>query len=131
MRKTGILHPDISRLLCTLGHGDGVCIADAGLPIPSSTLRIDLAVVAGLPGFLPVLDAILGELIVAGAVIAQEARTLSPGVYTQIVERLGEGTIREVSHEEFKKLLGSVKGVIRSGECTPYANVILTAGVSF
>jgi D-ribose pyranase len=131
VKKTGILHPDIARLLCSLGHGDGLCIADAGLPIPASVSRIDLALVPGLPGFLSVLDAVLAELVVEAAVVAEETRTRSPQVYEQIVERLGIHRIQEVPHDEFKESVGATRGVIRSGECTPYANIILKSGVAF
>lgn len=40
-------------------------------------------------------------------------------------------TIESVSHEELKMLSHDVKAIIRTGEATPYANVILTSGVIF
>ena len=36
-----------------------------------------------------------------------------------------------VSHEELKRLSASAKAVVRTGECTPYANIMLVAGVTF
>jgi len=57
-----------------LGHLDTVVIADAGLPIPPQTPRIDLAVAQGIPAFLDVLKAVLGEMEVQGAIIADEMR---------------------------------------------------------
>jgi D-ribose pyranase len=36
-----------------------------------------------------------------------------------------------VSHEEFKARLSKARGVIRTGETTPYANLGLIAGVTF
>lgn len=131
MKKAGILHPDIAGLLASLGHGDGLCIADAGLPIPPGVRRVDLALVPGVPGFLTVLEALLGELVVEGAVVAEETRTRSPELYRQIVERLGDCRILTVSHEAFKQEVGATRGVVRSGECTPYANIILKSGVAF
>jgi D-ribose pyranase len=131
LKKGGILHPGIAELLCRLGHGDLLCIADAGLPIPPTTGRIDLALVPGVPDFLSVLDAVLAELVVEGAVVAGEIREKSPELYGRLVERLGTDRIQEVAHETLKELVGAARGVIRSGECTPYANIILRSGVAF
>jgi D-ribose pyranase len=39
--------------------------------------------------------------------------------------------INYVSHEEFKQRTNESRAVIRTGECTPYANVIFQAGVTF
>jgi D-ribose pyranase len=32
-----------------MGHGDALCVADAGLPIPNGVPRIDLAFAPGSP----------------------------------------------------------------------------------
>ncbi|MBF3339854.1 D-ribose pyranase, partial [Leptospira borgpetersenii serovar Hardjo-bovis] len=40
-------------------------------------------------------------------------------------------TVRYVSHEQFKLKTADSQAVIRSGECSPYANIILCAGVTF
>ena len=44
---------------------------------------------------------------------------------------LGEIPLHFISHETFKRKTGDAAAVVRSGECTPYANVILVAGVAF
>jgi D-ribose pyranase len=36
-----------------------------------------------------------------------------------------------VAHEELKRLTASARAVVRTGECTPYANIVLIAGVTF
>ena len=73
MKRSGILHPELAFQIASCGHGDLVCIADAGLPIPPETPRIDLAYALGQPGFFNVLEAILPELAIEGAVWAEEA----------------------------------------------------------
>ncbi|MGO1239112.1 MAG: RbsD/FucU domain-containing protein, partial [Hafnia alvei] len=40
-------------------------------------------------------------------------------------------TVEYVSHEQFKALSSTSKAVIRSGECSPYVNVLLYSGVTF
>jgi len=131
MKKSGILHPDLARVIASMGHGDGLCVADAGLPVPEGVARIDLALGPGLPAFLSVLEAILGELAVESAVIAEELPARSPDMHQEITRRLGGATIQAVPHEQFKKLVGGCRAVVRTGEFTPYANVILKSGVVF
>ncbi len=85
----------------------------------------------GLPAFLPVLEAVLGELLVEKAVVAEEILTDSPAMHREITRRLGTVPIQTVPHEQFKKLVGGCRAVVRTGEFTHYSNVILTAGVVF
>lgn len=42
MLKTGILHPQLARVLAELRHKDTIIIGDAGLPIPKGVERVDL-----------------------------------------------------------------------------------------
>lgn len=131
MKKTGLLNQPISSIIAGMGHLDTLVIADAGLPIPDTTLRVDLAVSAGVPAFLDVLSAVLGELKIEGAVIASELGSNSVHMYTQLMRVLGGSPVQQIPHVEFKAATAQAKAVIRTGEFTPYANVILIAGVVF
>jgi D-ribose pyranase len=131
MKKTGILNPDLVSVIAAMGHTDRLVIADSGLPIPPSVRRIDLALVAGIPSFLQTLEAVLGELKVEAAVVADEMQTHSPDLY-RAARRLLEGIRLEgLPHESFKAMLPGVRAVVRTGEQTPYANVIVVGGVTF
>jgi D-ribose pyranase len=131
MKKSGILNADVAAVVAGMGHLDTLTVADAGLPIPDTVLRIDLVVRPNLPRFMDVTSAILEELIVQEAIIAREMVEVSPETYNALRVRLGETPIRMVAHSEFKQLTAQSKAVVRSGEFTPYANVILVAGVAF
>ena len=131
MKKSGILHPERARVMASLGPGAGLCIADAGLPVLAGVLRIDQALAPGLPAFLPVLEAILGEMAVESAVIAEELPARSPAMHREIERRLGQTPIQTVAHERFKQLTAGCRAVVRTGEFTPYANIILKSGVVF
>ncbi len=131
MKKTGILNPDLLSVIAMMGHTDRLVIADSGLPIPPAVRRIDLALVAGIPSFLQTLEAVLGELKVEAAVVADEMQTRSPDLY-RATRRVLEGIrLEHVPHESFKAMLPGVRAVVRTGEQTPYANVILQSGVTF
>lgn len=131
MKKTGILNKDISEVVAGLGHKDTLVIADAGLPIPAETRRIDLALMAGIPTFLDTLRAVLTEMYVERAIVAEEMLKVSPSVYQAIEELLGDVPVETVTHLTLKDQTRSARAVIRTGEFTPYANVILVSGVVF
>lgn len=131
MKKTGILNADIAAVVAEMGHLDTLTVADAGLPIPDAVLRIDLVVRPNLPRFTDVTAAIIEELTVQEAIVAREMVEVSPQLYDELCVLLGEIPIRMVTHSELKQLTTQSKAVVRSGEFTPYANVILVAGVAF
>ena len=131
MKKIGILNQPIASIIAGLGHTDTLVIADAGLPIPPETQRIDLALTEGIPSFLDTLRVVLTEMEVERAIVAEEMLDSSPQVYEAVKEMLGDVPIETVTHLIFKERTRSARAVIRTGEFTPYANVILTAGVVF
>ncbi|PQZ47988.1 MULTISPECIES: D-ribose pyranase [unclassified Microbacterium] len=134
MRKTATtINPALSRVISETGHTDLLVVTDAGLPIPQGSERIDLAYRAGAPAFLDVLDTVLAELVVEGATVSAEVAEKSPEVLTALRERFaGMGfEIELIPHVEFKKLSQGARAFVRSGEFTPYANVILHAGVAY
>lgn len=131
MKKTGLLHAKLTEIITAAGHGDLIVIGDAGLPVPANTPLIDLAVVPGLPKFLDVLTAVANELAIEAVLIAAETANHSPEIQTGI-ETATQGITKDtISHEQLKDLSKTAKVIVRTGECTPYANVILRAGVTF
>jgi D-ribose pyranase len=128
VKDNGILHPGLAQVIASMGHGDALCIADAGLPIPAQVTRIDLAFAPGRPPFLDVLDAVLVELRVERYAIAKE---IAPDLLNVVRTRLAGADEVSVTHEELKQLTNDTKAVVRTGEFTPYANVILHSGVDF
>ncbi len=131
MKKSALINSEISYVISKMGHTDSITICDSGLPIPSEVQRIDLALKKGLPTFLDTLDSVLEELQVEEVILASEIIQVSNDLYKEIVKRFENIKITTVSHEEFKNLTKSSKAIVRTGEYTPYANVILKSGVVF
>lgn len=131
MKKIGILNSEISKVISELGHTDKIVICDSGLPIPAHIKRIDLALKQGVPTFMDCLTTVLQEMQVEEAFVALEMNEKSPGLKKEMELVLEGVTLHEVSHDELKALTHDVKAIIRTGEFTPYANVILQAGVIF
>jgi D-ribose pyranase len=131
MKKNTLLNSELSAVIARLGHGDMVVIGDAGLPIPPGPQRIDLAITRGLPGMQDVLDAILSEMQVESAVVATELAEGNPALLGALESRLPGAVLTRIDHEAFKTMTAQARAMVRTGECTPYANIILRAGVVF
>lgn len=131
MKKTTLLQSDLSYIIATLGHLDTLVIADAGLPIPAGTMRIDLALMQGLPGAAQTLKVVLEEMEVERVILAEEVKDRNPGFLADVQELLPGIPVEFVTHSEFKTMTASARAVVRTGEFSPYANVILVSGVVF
>jgi len=132
MRRSGLLHAELNRIIAAMGHTDTLVIGDVGLPVPHGVPCIDLAVLPGTPSFAQVFDAIYAELAVEAVTVASEIHEKNPALVALVGRLANQGVTRlEVSHEDFKRLTARAVAVVRTGETAPYANVILHAGVTF
>lgn len=139
MKKSLLLNAELSYLIATLGHSDEITIGDAGLPIDESVQRIDLALTQGIPSFLDTVRVILSEMQVQAVLLANEFAQVSPDLHSELLSELHREqqktgqpiAIEYLSHDEFKTRTVASRAVVRTGECTPYANVIFQSGVVF
>ncbi|MGL6039868.1 MAG: D-ribose pyranase [Deefgea sp.] len=130
MKKLGHLNRDISRVLASMGHTDCIVIADCGLPIPPHVECIDLSMMLGTPSYFSVLDSILADFQVERAVLASECQSLNPTVAAQ-AQSMANIAVEFVPHSELKQLTQQARAIIRTGEASPYANIVLYSGVIF
>lgn len=131
MKKTGVLNQPLSAVIGAMGHTDLLVVADAGFPVPPGVARIDLAVVPGLPGVVDVVRAIALELVVEALTVADELQTGDselPAVFQAIFP---DAPMHSIPHVDLKAMSTRARAVVRTGECTPYANLILTSGVAY
>ena len=135
MKKGTLLNAPLSHLIATLGHTQSMAIADAGLPIPPDVDRIDLALRVGIPSFLETLQVTVSEMQVETAIFASEIFDHNESIYNSAVAILQDAnpdiTITTTPHENFKDQTEHCTAIVRTGECSPYANVILISGVVF
>ena len=131
MKKIGVLNKDISEVIASMGHMDMLVIGDAGLPIPAKVRRIDLAVKKDVPGFIETVEAIAEELKVERIIIAEETGRVSPHIQDALLRIFDGVEVKKVSHKSLNDLCYDAVAVIRTGEFTPYANVVLVSGVVF
>lgn len=137
MKKHGILNSDIARVLSYMGHTDRLCIGDCGLPIPGGTERIDLALRFGQPSFMETLQEVAGDMKIEKIILAEEMKEQNPQQLKAVIDFFAqdetgfEPEIEYVSHVELKELTRGCRAVIRTGETTPYSNIILQSGCIF
>lgn len=147
MKKSGILHAELSKAVGKMGHGDIILIGDVGCPFPrhEMTACIDLAVTDGVPKVSDVLKVVLEELVTEEYIVSQETKDISPDTYKEFQEIIAKhnnkgNPLKEttVPHPEMKDLWlnGALKGqevkvFVRTGQRTPYCYIALVAGVDF
>ncbi len=131
MKKGGILNPAICSLLAELGHTDELLIVDAAYPLPSDGHVIDLTLTPGIPRLLDVVRAVAEELVIEAIAVPAEIKEHSPRLYHEIMKILGEIDVDEIPFHEFKEQSLDVKGIIRTAEFSPYANIRILAGSAF
>ena len=83
MKKSKVINSDISRVIAQMGHFDKLSIGDAGMPVPMTTEKIDLAVDNGIPSFMQVLNNVLEELEVQRIYLAEEIKSENPQVLSE------------------------------------------------
>lgn len=131
MKKNGILNGDITRVLGYMRHTDIITIVDSGFPIPEGVECIDLSVSFGLPLFLEVLKEVAKDLKVELAIFADEIKEKNPKVLKNAMKLIEGIDIKFIPHTEFKIISAKSKAIIRTGEATPFANIILQSGCIF
>lgn len=133
MKKSGVLNPQLARIIASMGHTDKLVVCDSGLPIPRDVEVVNLALTKNIPRFLDTVRVLMEEMQVQRAVIANELVSQGNGMYQELLKLLPGVELRQVTHQEFKRLTaeGCTIAFVRTGEATPYANVILESGVTF
>lgn len=139
MKKGCLLNSNISSIVAKLGHTNRITIGDAGLPIPDECERIDLALTKGIPTFMETLSTVSSEMQVEHVILATEIKLHNEAIHHAILNEIrlleqmqkNKITIEYLSHALFKEETKQSKAVIRTGECSPYANIILVSGVTF
>jgi len=126
MLKSGIINPHINYLLSRVRHTNTVVISDRGFPFWPQIETVDIALVDGIPTVLQVLQALRGNFVVGKAWMAEEFLANNDGeTRSRFAQALDGIPLTHEPHVEFKKRIPSAIGLIRTGDTTQYANLIL------
>lgn len=126
MLKTGILNPHVLKLLARFRHTNSIVIADRGFPSWPQLETVDLSLVDDVPTVLQVLSAMRAQCVIGEAWMAQEFLSANDRrTRSRFVTALKGASLSFEPHVDFKKRVPKAIGLIRTGDTTPYANVIL------
>jgi D-ribose pyranase len=128
VKKQGILHPALNRILAETGHTDFLTICDRGFPVPIGPERLDLALVDDIPTVLDVLRAVEREFAIDSIIVTDEMQEASPERYAQIAAEFPHISLIAMPHQRFKDLCVESRAVVRTGDTVPYANLIIVSG---
>lgn len=133
MKKSGVLNPKLASMIASCQHGDIIMICDSGYPIPFGKETLDLSVTVNLPRSIDVAQVILDDLNIEGVIVASEMEQRSKWFYDALAAILPDVPLKKISHAEFKELGKKEQNImfVRTGEATPFANMMLVSGVIF
>jgi D-ribose pyranase len=130
MKRNGILNLGLNQALAAMGHGDFMIVCDAGFPIPTSTKRVDLALVADVPDLETVLAAISGDFIAEKYGYANEMAQNNPRLKEKVDRIFAGSDLVTFPHAEIlTELAAKAKCIVRTGAFDPWGNIVLYSGV--
>jgi len=126
MLKRGILNPAINSVISRVRHTNMLVIADRGFPYWPEIETVDISLTDDIPTVLQVLRCVR-EVSNFGAVfMAAEFRSVNtPEVVKQFEDGLSGLQLTLEPHTDFKKRVPRAIALIRTGDTTQYANLIL------
>jgi D-ribose pyranase len=126
MLMTGILNPRVLNLLSRVRHTNTLVVADRGFPFWPQIETVDISLVDDVPTVLQVLDAVRAQAIFGKAWMAKEFLRENRRPTQKLFRDALEGvSLKFELHAKFKKRVPDAVGLIRTGDSTQYANVIL------
>ena len=129
MLKSGIINPDINHLLARIRHTNLLVISDRGFPYWPMIETVDISLIDGIPTVLQVFNAIRPNFDIAEIYMANEFKfENSSAVQKEFAEAAQGISVTFETHIDLKKRVPQAIGLIRTGDITQYANMILMSG---
>lgn len=133
-----VLSPGLLKVLCEMGHGDEILIADANYPAVSSAKRNGSLVVRadgiGIPRLLrAIMELFPLDTFSEYNVTLMKSKEGEPSIwkeYEEILSKSGEKfRIRKLERFDFYEHASKTYAIIATGERALYANILLKKGV--
>ena len=129
MKEIGIVNRELARVLSEQGHGDMLMVVDAGFAIPKNADVVDISLTENCPMLIDTLKELKKFFSVEKLIFANDTKDVSPTLFNNIKKLFGKSVpVEMVTHPQIKEMSHKVKAVIRTGDFTAYANVILVSG---
>ncbi len=129
MKEVGIVNREIAAAISIQGHGDLLMVVDAGFPIPLGVEVIDISLAENKPMVMEVLAELNKFFSVEKLIMAKQTKDVNPSLFRNMSVAFGDNIeVEIIDHTELKKLSKEVKTVIRTGDFTAYANILIVSG---
>src|SRR5277367_4295797 len=129
MINSGILNPQILALLARIRHTNALVIADRGFPFWPMIETVDISLVDDVPTVLQLIAAVRANHNFTQAYMAREFQKNNfKTVQEKFAKALRRVQTKFEPHVQFKKRVPHAVGLVRTGDTTPFANVILVSG---
>jgi len=126
MLRTGILNPCLLELLARVRHTNTLVIADRGFPFWPQIETVDISLVDNVPTVVQALAAIRGNFVIGKAWMAKEfLKANTKKTQLSFAFALKGVPTKFEPHVDFKRRVPQAIGLIRTGDATQYANMIL------
>ena len=126
MIERGILNPQILSLLARVRHTNTIVISDRGFPFWPRIETVDISLIDDVPTVLQVLAALRGNFVIGRVFMAEEfLQHNDERTRNAFGDALDGIPVAHEAHVDFKKRVPDAIGLIRSGDTTQYANMIL------
>jgi L-fucose mutarotase len=132
-----VISPELLKLLCEMGHGDEIVLADSNFPganLARRLLRADgLSIATLLEGIAPLfpLDSYADPLIMMDVVAGDRLDPAVEAAYMEVIRRYEPSAPAplRIDRNAFYERSRSAYGVLMTGETRIYGNLILKKGV--
>ena len=126
MLKSGILNPHVLDLVARIRHTNTLVISDWAFPFWPQIETVDISLTHGIPSILDVLDLLtpvfqVGRIWQADEFLANN----TPETVDRFAKSFGEIPVTREAHVAFTQRVPRAIGLIRTGDATPYGNLIL------
>lgn len=129
MIKSGILNPHVLDLIARVRHTNALVMADRGFPFWPMIKTVDISLTDDVPPVLQVLSALRQNFTIGGVFMAEEFLASNGSEQQSAFARALAGlTVTYEPHEAgFKPRVPKAVGLIRTGDTTQFANMILVS----
>ena len=130
MLQSGILNPQLLHLLARIRHTNTLVIADWAFPSWPQVETVDLALAPGIPTIPDLLKLLEPNFKVGRIWQAEEFLSHNPKEHVDLFNARfaalqGSPSVERLPHLTFKTFVPAAIGLVRTGDTTPYGNVIL------
>lgn len=126
MLQSGILNPHVLQLIARIRHTNTLVIADWAFPYWPQIESVDISLTQGIPTVLDVLDLLTPVFKIGRIWQAEQFVSSNPQERVdRFAKSFGNIPLTREPHVDFKKRVPQAIGLIRTGDATPYGNIIL------